>query len=200
MRVVMLGTGVYVTMARALEGEALDAVRTLADQAVRLAGSAVGEGDHQGFGIDLEDPSLARTLVAGGMFLEVYDARGRLMSQAPLLRGTLLAAPQSPAGSGAVTARDLPGIGPVLVYSRVVTSDGRPVATVVAGRSLAGTRQALARLRAVMTAGSLLGVAAALIGGWLLAGAVLRPVDRLTRAPLHLRGCPRPPTAAAGSR
>jgi heavy metal sensor kinase len=40
---------------------------------------------------------------------------------------------------------------------------------------------ALARLRAVLAAGSLLGVAAALVGGWLLSGAVLHPVDRLTR-------------------
>jgi heavy metal sensor kinase len=179
---VLLGSGVYVTMARALEGEALDAVRTLAEQAVRLAGSAAGEGDHQGAGIDLEDPSLARTLVAGGMFLEVYDARGRLMSQAPVLRGTTLAAPQGPAGSEAVATRHLPGIGPVLVYSRAVTSGDRLIATVVAGRSLAAMHLALSNLRAVLTAGSLLGVAAALLGGWLLADASLRPVDRLTRA------------------
>lgn len=178
--VVTLGAGVYVTMARALEDEALSSVRSLADQAVRL-GSAVSEGEHQGPGIDLEDPSLARTLVAGGMFLEVYDARGRLMSQAPPLRGTSLAAPQSPTGAEVATTRYLPGIGPVLAYSRPITSNGRLLGTVVAGRSLAEMHVALARLRAVLAAGSLLGVAAALVGGWLLSGAVLHPVDRITR-------------------
>jgi heavy metal sensor kinase len=178
--VVALGAGVYVTMARALEDEALASVRSLADQAVRL-GNAVSEGEHQGPGIDLEDPGLARTLVAGGMFLEVYDAGGRLMSQAPPLRGTSLAAPQSLTGAEAATTRYLPGIGPVLAYSRTITNNGRLLGTVVAGRSLAEMHIALARLRAVLAAGSLLGVAAALVGGWLLSGAVLHPVDRLTR-------------------
>lgn len=178
---VILAAGLYVAMGRALRQEALSSARALASQAEQLVrGSGDRESDHQGVAFDATDPTLARELTTGGLFLEIDDPSGRVLSRSPALQGaSLLESP--PPRHDAVVTRQVPGVGPVLVYVHPVTVDGRLVAVVAAGRALRETSRTLNSLRALLAGGLLAAVAGALAGGWALAGAALRPVDRLTR-------------------
>lgn len=182
-----LGIALYFAMTQALEGEAITAVQSLAGQAEHLLAASVQEqgrnGEH-GVAFDLGDPTLAEALAGGGLFLEVHDPAGVVVNRSPTLHGQALLGPQdSQANMPDVPwIRQIPGIGPTLIYMRVVRLDGRLVGTIVTGRPLTGIYVTLVRLRTLLIAGMAVAVAAALIGGWTVAGAALRPVDRLTRA------------------
>jgi heavy metal sensor kinase len=184
---IALGAALYVEMARALQREALVAVQSLANQAARVLGSVgeqTGERDHQGVSFDLEDPELAQMLAGGGFYLEVYDARGRAVSRSASLRGQPLLAPPVDAAraTSGGSIRRIARIGRALVYVVPVRRGDQLIGTVAAGRTMEPTLRTLAQLRELLVGGTVLSLGVALAGGWLLAGAALRPVDRLTRA------------------
>ncbi|MGZ5300605.1 MAG: sensor histidine kinase [Actinomycetota bacterium] len=60
--------------------------------------------------------------------------------------------------------------------------DGRTVAWVVAGRSLAAEDELVHRVRSLLLVGSALAILASLAAGWLLAGRAVRPVARAYEA------------------
>jgi signal transduction histidine kinase len=69
----------------------------------------------------------------------------------------------------------------LLVYSQVVTIDGEPVVILQVARSLAGNEATLRILRVILLVGGALVTVAALGIGWMLAGAALRPIARITQ-------------------
>lgn len=177
----VLAAGLYVAMARALEHEALATSEALAHQAEQLLrGSGDRESDHQGVAFDATDPALVRELATGGLFLEIHGPSGRLLSRSPAL-GDVSLLDRVDAARDTVLVRRVPDLGPTLVYAHPVVVDGQLLGIVVAGRALRDTARTLASLRALLMGGLLVAVAGALAGGWALAGAALRPIDRLTR-------------------
>lgn len=177
----VLAAGLYVAMASALEHEALATSEALAHQAEQLLrGSGDRESDHQGVAFDATDPALVRELATGGLFLEIHGPSGRLLSRSPAL-GDVSLLDRVDAARDTVLVRRVPDLGPTLVYAHPVVVDGQLLGIVVAGRALRDTARTLASLRALLMGGLLVAVAGALAGGWALAGAALRPIDRLTR-------------------
>lgn len=71
--------------------------------------------------------------------------------------------------------------GRVLTYNLPVIADGQTIAIVQVGRSLADRDRSLQSLGATLIAGSALTTAVAFGIGWLLAGATLRPIHRITQ-------------------
>jgi signal transduction histidine kinase len=69
---------------------------------------------------------------------------------------------------------------PLLVYNQPVVSQSQVTAIVQVAASTAEREQALATLRLILIAGSLVVILAAFAVGWALAGAALRPIDRIT--------------------
>ncbi len=70
--------------------------------------------------------------------------------------------------------------GRVLTFSLPVIANGETIAIVQVGRSLADRDRSLQALSITLTAGGLLTTAVAFGVGWLLAGATLRPIHRIT--------------------
>jgi signal transduction histidine kinase len=70
---------------------------------------------------------------------------------------------------------------PLLIYSRSFTAADGKTAIVQVGFPISQAMQSLNSLRLLLLAGSTLAIIAGLAVGWALAGAALRPVDRITR-------------------
>src|SRR5690606_899778 len=70
---------------------------------------------------------------------------------------------------------------PLLVYSQPVVSEGETIGILQVARSIAEQEQALGVLQASLAGGGVITLLLALGGGWLMAGASLRPIDHLTR-------------------
>jgi heavy metal sensor kinase len=177
-----LSLALYAAMAHALQSAARDSVRALGEQATRVVVSGSGDNPSQGGSIDVIDSSLSETLARGGLYLEVRDTNGTVLSRSPALQGHSLAEPKVIEKSGPQTfEQTLPNVGHLVTYVAPINQNGRPLGTVAAGRSLTETDQTLARLRTMLAVGDGIAVIIAALGGWWLAGAALRPVDRLTR-------------------
>ncbi|HYN87809.1 MAG TPA: ATP-binding protein [Ardenticatenaceae bacterium] len=71
--------------------------------------------------------------------------------------------------------------GRLLVYSTPVAMQGRPVGIVQVARSLAEFDQLLGTVKRVLVAGGSLVIVLACVVGWVLAGAALGPINRITR-------------------
>ncbi len=78
------------------------------------------------------------------------------------------------------SAVDAPGHG-MLIRASAVRDRGGATWVVLAGASLAGPDAVLSRLRTGLAVGGAAGIGLAGVGAWLLAGAALRPVERLRR-------------------
>lgn len=63
-----------------------------------------------------------------------------------------------------------------------VVVQGHPLATVVAGRSLAPEHRLLDRVRLLLALGGLVGLVGSLVAGWVLAGRAVRPIRRAYEA------------------
>ncbi|MDQ6768126.1 MAG: heavy metal sensor histidine kinase [Candidatus Eremiobacteraeota bacterium] len=179
---VVLSIALYVAMGRALEGAALDSVKSLSDQTIGLAAAA--EGDARGIAIDFSDATLSETLARGGLYLEVRAPNGSVLSRSSSLRGRSLVDSHQvkPELGPRAFEQTIPGIGQVLTYIAPMHTNKRYLGVVAAGRSMADTNEAMARLRSLLIAGDVFALVIAVLGGWWLAGAALQPVDRITRA------------------
>ncbi len=71
--------------------------------------------------------------------------------------------------------------GRLLVYSRSVVANGQVVGILQVARSLADLDRTLAMLRQYLIVGSVLSTITAFFVGWALAGASLRPINRITQ-------------------
>ncbi len=68
----------------------------------------------------------------------------------------------------------------LLVYSKPLVNDGQLMGIVQLARSLADYDQSLDTLRNMLIAGSLVAIVLAFGAGWVIAGAALRPIHRIT--------------------
>jgi len=120
-------------------------------------------------------------------FVQTRDLSGQVVSRSINLNGYEL--PLSPKGFAALRDGEANGWleivrtenGRLLIYSRAVISNGQPVGILQVARSLADLDQALATLRQYLIVGTLVSTVTAFFGGWLLAGASLRPINRITQ-------------------
>ncbi|MBI1800359.1 MAG: HAMP domain-containing protein, partial [Chloroflexi bacterium] len=70
---------------------------------------------------------------------------------------------------------------PLLIYSQPITSQGRVMEIVQVAAPISEREQALSNLRLLLAIGSSLASLAAFAIGWVLAGAALSPIHRITR-------------------
>jgi two-component system, OmpR family, sensor kinase len=171
---------------RGLRASVLDSIdRDLARRAAPITRELTDEGDEDHPGVDMED--LAKEISASpDSFAQVLDPAGRVLVASPGLPNQSLVAPSALRG---VTSRPVgfeerlggPGGERVRVLAVPVNRpDGRYVVAV--GGSLATAQAALDRVRTGLVAGGAGVVVLGSLGAWLLAGAALRPVERLRAA------------------
>jgi two-component system sensor histidine kinase CiaH len=161
----LLGGGGALLLSRSLDHSATSGLEgTATGQAHRIQ-----EVGHAVPPPDADTPSQAATQL--GVFLPDGKPIGELSELPPWLQP-----------SGAPVVDRTIGGEPVRIVTMHVSSGGVPVATVVAGRSLAPETQLMQRVRLLLLFGSLLAAVLALFAGWWLAGRAVRPVERAYRA------------------
>lgn len=162
----------------------LDAAKNAAStEANSLIAAAQG---HRPF-LDWNRLILSTQAVAGGpMSLQIRDTTGAVIFHTPDLEASKYTLPlsdtvqqQVQGGMSVPTIVNAPG-GRLLVYSTLIMIDGQPGVLQMA-RSLRDPDQTLATLRAVLAVGGLVMTLLACAAGWLLAGAALRPIRRITQ-------------------
>ncbi|MFL5767701.1 MAG: sensor histidine kinase [Actinomycetota bacterium] len=161
---ILLGGGGALLLSRNLDHSATsDLVATAAGQIERIE-----EAGHPVPPPDTDTPSQAATQL--GVFLPNGMPIGELSELPSWLRPGASVVDRTVAGE------------PVRIVTMHAASDGKPLATVVAGRSLAPETQLMHRVRLPLLFGSLLAAVLALFAGWWLAGRAVRPVERAYRA------------------
>ena len=161
---VRLGAELLEQLDEGLEARART-LETLLVERGRLDPAALAAGDEDGF---------AQLLGRDGALLASSASAGA----GPLLAGTALATRRSrfltveaPPGVDGASAR---------IHARAVQAGGEP-AHLVVGASLEDREEALAGLRTALLTGGPLALGLAGVGGYLLAGAALRPVEAMRR-------------------
>ena len=118
-------------------------------------------------------------------FVQILNPDGEINTHAPGLDDLTLpinpgALTAAQAGRATVERVDVEGQ-PLLMYTAPVVAQGRVTQIVQVARSVALQEQALGILRRILLAGTTLATVVAFGVGWLLAGAALRPIDRITQ-------------------
>jgi signal transduction histidine kinase len=136
-------------------------------------------------GAPLDATASAPLIESGESFAQVVDGRGRVLDSTGSLGSDPLVtrADVAQVGRGPVFADRpaVPGLDePARLLEIPVLRRGQPVVLIV-GATLENRAETLARLRNELLIGVPLTVAAASLGGYVLAGAALRPVEALRR-------------------
>ena len=141
------------------------------------------EADGRGRGYGGRSP-YGKTGVSTSLF-QTRDLDGAVLDRSPALGEVEL--PLSPAGLAAVQARQpwtetaSLGDGRLLVHSRVLYQRGEVAGIIQAARPLDEYDRTVAALMTALAAGAALGTLLAFGSSWLLVGAALRPIDRITQ-------------------
>jgi signal transduction histidine kinase len=170
---IVFGLALYFTVARV----ALAAVEaTLTDEADRLAAA-------KEFKLDQIDYR-AKRFADPETYVQTVSADRQVADRTENLGDYIL--PLSDDGwqtcqSGVAWTEVVPtDAGRLLVHSRPVWSEGKVNGVLQVARSLSEYDQSLATLRGLLVSGSLIATITAVGLGWVLAGAALRPIDRIT--------------------
>ncbi len=130
--------------------------------------------------IQTAEPSLA----SSETYWQACDSNGNVMGRADNLREHTL--PLSEGGLHSVQSGDsvyevaqVDGV-PLLIYSQPIATEGSQIGILQVARSIAEQEHALRTLQVYLIAGGLLTLGIAVICGWLIAKASLRPIDHLT--------------------
>lgn len=187
----MVGSLVYVLVARSLDGEIDDSLREVNVQAARIV-RALPEGERHGRGgeereheIDEDFLPLTTSQLLGGsgdVFLLVLDPEGRVIAnpqnvptRSLPLQGARTEADRNGTWKDDVSTPD----GPVrLLVEPVAGEHGSVSGYVVTGRSLSSRNDALERLLFLLLIGSAAGLLLAGLGGLWVAELATRPVSR----------------------
>jgi heavy metal sensor kinase len=160
------------------------------DDALRLRAAQVGRGVSLGMDglldpTDLErvqlEPLSVEQMVGPNLYVQVLDERARLVGTA---HGQLPIDPETVIGAleGRETLASLPlgGGRTVRVLTRPLVVDGRAAGVVQVGQTLDGVGSTLRELRDILALGSLVVLALAGTGGFLLGGRALAPIRRVS--------------------
>jgi len=176
--VTVLFTGVGVVFLHqlqvGLDGAVDTALRARADVLYSQVGSPSGAGfqDAGAAGLLPPNEALAQLISDNGTVLESSEgAKGALLSPAQL----------STAQGGPLSLTSVSAGDSVRLLALPVSGAGALAQVLVVGTSRDLTEAALARARALLLITGPLVVLASLVGAWMLAGATLRPVDRMRR-------------------
>jgi len=133
---------------------------------------------------DFQDSGTGGALSPEEALAQVVDGRGRLLdsSEGTANRPLLSPAEVAQARVHALTLTSaVSSGGTVRLLALPVPDSGRPPMVVVVGTTRALSEDAVARVRAGLLVGGLLAVVLSGVGTWFLAGAALRPVERMRR-------------------
>lgn len=182
---------VYVVIAALAAGAGVAVFVYLLDQALHQnvdsdlrsnAATAAGQVRSGRLALTAQPPRIAPTYAPLSSVVVVYDPAGRLVDAEPARL------PADPAGSvrgdGFRTHRF--GNRPFRFYRRTVTDTRGRTWVVVAGQTLASSRDALGDAEHALFVVVPLAIVLSGIGAWLLSGAALRPVDRMRADAQHL--------------
>lgn len=195
----VLGVGVYQAFRHSLLQGAEETVRMAAEEMGRFLNSSEEKADLDGTYLDLTDPDLVQKFSQPGLYIQIRDVQGMILSHSPELGQAVRS--RNNDGVGATVGSDEELIrrvragenvktieaagqpwGRLLVYTVPVTVQGRVVGMVQVARQLGPIFQSLERLRNILV---LAGLLALLLSGGLglwLARTALRPIDRVTQA------------------
>jgi heavy metal sensor kinase len=173
----------YTVTARGLKDQVDHSLQEAAAVAVRAI-------DQRGFGpfLPLEDLGAAfPELALLDKFFQIFSPAGRITIQSPNLRRQEIplsrtALETALSGKATLESARFKGEAPIRLYSVPIIHDGRLINIVQVGTSLGPIEETLHRLLFLMLITLPAALAAALVGGWLLAGRALRPVEDITRA------------------
>lgn len=120
-------------------------------------------------------------------FVQTRDLSGQVVSRSINLGNYEL--PLSDKGLAALTSGEANGwleivrteTGRLLIYSRPVVANGQTVGILQVARSLADLDRTLTTLRQYLVVGTVVSTITAFFVGWVLAGASLRPINRITQ-------------------
>ncbi len=179
------GTVVFLTVSGWLSAGVDDALRLSATQLVATSDVDRGRIDVPEQSLVL-DPALSEELRSQGFTVQVFAASGRLVTSfglfadLPLDPGDLQAARD---GRTNLTTRPVPsGPGSVRVLTQGVPGAGTVVAVVQVSQSLAASEALRGTLLSALLLGAPILVVVAALGGYLLAGRALAPIDEITSA------------------
>lgn len=189
---------VLVLIALGLSVEALARNRLMADVDNRLLSTAedIGTGIKEGVAlsansvapVEFEDvvPRLG-SFASRGLLIQIADPTGvvvRTSEYAP--KEALVSEDKPPTSAPKFVSTTWGGDAMRAVHYPVIVTDASGtlwyVGAVIIGERLTTMHETLNSLRQVLLVTSALGLALALVGGWMLAGRALRPVDRVTAA------------------
>jgi two-component system OmpR family sensor kinase len=147
------------------------------DQGLRARGEAVATAVEDSGGFPAQSGSLIDPDEA---FAQVLDASGRIVDSSPIASGAPLvsAATLRSIDSATLLDRVIPGVNPARL---LVIPHGAPSHRlfVVVGATLSDRDEALTRLLALFAVGGAVTLAVISLAAWLLAGAALRPAERM---------------------
>ena len=182
---------VAVSVLRLAEG------RLLADMDARLFNTAddiagvIGEqlAARQGFGppvrFDEVVPALG-SFTSRGLLIQIVDDDGQVVRRSEAAPTDPLVPTAGPDGARQAERLTAEANGwrvRVIDYPLLLAApsgESRPIGAVVVGERMDTFRETLDSVRQVLLLTSALGLALAILGGWLLAGRALRPIDRIT--------------------
>jgi two-component system, OmpR family, sensor kinase len=163
-----LGAFVYLRLAHELTAQIDVALRSRAQ--VVEAGVRSGTFDAQSGGL----------IDADEAFAQVLDASGTVLESSPQVSGgPLVSASSLPETGPAFVERDVPGLEAPI---RLVVTPVRGTQKIIAiGLTLSDRQEALDRLLVLFAIGGPVALLVTSLAGWVLAGAALRPVERMRR-------------------
>lgn len=153
------------------------------DAGLRARGDALVSKVGPDGGTDFQDSGGGGALPLNEALAQVVDSRGRLSDSSEGTGGRLLLTPTEVAKArlGPLTATSSAAGDSIRLLALPVPDSGRPPMVVVVATSRALTDDALNRVRVGLLVGGSAAVALSAVGAWLLAGAALRPVERMRR-------------------
>lgn len=182
----LLGLFVVTTLERDLLREADETLAIRAGHVARVvAEAAAGPLDSRAASAALRELAPLEEFSAPGIYVEVFDGKGTLLTASPNLPGGHLP------GEALVTPTALAGeelyatipVGPeqVRVLARPVRSGNDQIGVVMVGESLHAQGVALWQARQLLTLLVLGAIFLSLLGSWWLSGGALRTVSEVTR-------------------
>jgi heavy metal sensor kinase len=175
MALVLLGLGVF-TYVR-LSGDLVAAVDIGLRSRAQIVTDAVSRTQEK----NVVAPT-GRLIDPDEAFAQVFDGSGKLLDASSAVAGQPLLSPDEvkAVDTFVFMTRQIPGFDePVRLLAAAVDKPARRV--VVVGTNLGDTNDALGRLATVLLIVGPAGLILTSIAGWLLAGAALRPVERMRR-------------------